>query len=148
MDGKILLGEGRRRILLCDRATTRNRTGTKARSKGKRSSYIRNQAWATPSSSPVFLPLMEALGARVIFEVPEALYRLFKGSKFAGNLVGKKDSPPPFDYHFPLMDTPRLFNTTLETIHSCDLLRDAHSKLQKEWADRICPSENFRLGIV
>ena len=37
-----------------------------------------------------YLPLVAVLGARVVFEVPETLYRLFKGSKFAGNLVGKK----------------------------------------------------------
>ena len=95
-----------------------------------------------------YLPLVAVLGARVVFEVPETLYRLFKGSKFAGNLVGTKETPPPFDCHIPLLDVPRLLNTTLETIPSCDSFLKALPELQKEWADRICPSENIRLGIV
>ena len=47
-DGEIIVGDGRRRILLCARAITKNRSGTEAGSKEKRSSYIRNKAWATP----------------------------------------------------------------------------------------------------
>ena len=95
-----------------------------------------------------YLPVVEALGARVIFEVPETLYRLFKVSKFAENLVGKNETPPPFDCHTPLLDVPRLLNTTLETIPSCGSILKAPPELQDEWADRICPSKNIRLGIV
>lgn len=95
-----------------------------------------------------YLPLVEELGARVIFEVPETLYRLFKGSKVTEHLVGTRETLPPFDCHTPLLDVPRLMNTTLETIPSCDSFLRTSPELQEAWAERICPSKNIRLGVV
>ena len=95
-----------------------------------------------------YLPLVEALGARVLVEVQEPLYRLFEGSKFADNLVGINQPLPPFNCHAPLLDLPRLLNTTLETIPGCDSFLKASPELREQWADRIRPSENIRIGVV
>ena len=95
-----------------------------------------------------YLPFVEALGARVVFEVPKTLDRLFKGSTYEKYLVGSNETPPSFDCHAPLLDLPRLLNTTLETIPVCDNFLNSPSELREVWSDRIGPSENIRVGIV
>ena len=95
-----------------------------------------------------YLPLVEALGGRVIFEVPKTLDRLFKGSRFAEISVAAEKTPPPFDCHAPLLDLPRLLNTTLQTIPVCDSYLETPPELREVWADRIGPGENIRVGIV
>ena len=58
------------------------------------------------------------------------------------------ETPPAFDYHVSLVDLPRHLNTELDTIPAGDLYLTVHAEREEIWAERMKPSENFRLGIV
>jgi len=95
-----------------------------------------------------YLPILREYGACVVLHTPEPLYQLFKGSGLADHLVGPKETPPSFDCHLPILDVPRLVNTTLETIPSQKSYLQVTPKLQEEWANRISSNCNFRVGVV
>jgi Glycosyltransferase family 9 (heptosyltransferase)/Tetratricopeptide repeat len=63
-----------------------------------------------------YLPMLEELGARVIFAVPAELLRLFQG--LAGNaaIIDMAGNKPVTDFHVPAGSLPHRFGTTLETI--------------------------------
>jgi tetratricopeptide (TPR) repeat protein len=67
-----------------------------------------------------YVPLVQALGARVVLEVQRPLLGL--ANAFAQTLAGDitvvaQDDPlPAFDWHVPLMSLPTAFATTLETV--------------------------------
>ncbi len=95
-----------------------------------------------------YLPLVTARGGRVIFEVPPHLARLFQGIDGADTLLRYGETPPPFDFHAPLLDLPRLLNTSLETIPSHDFYLKAAPELEEAWASHLGPWEEFRVGIA
>ena len=95
-----------------------------------------------------YLPLLAAGGGRVLFEVPKALFRLYAGGGLAENLVKAGESPPPFDCHAPLLDLPRHLKTTAETIPGCSSYLEAAGELKEEWANRLGPLTEFRVGIA
>ena len=94
------------------------------------------------------MPLLAARGGRVVFQVQEALLRLFQGSGLAENLIGPDESPPPFDCHASLLDLPRLLNTSLETIPGGPPYLKAPPQHEEEWAERLRPDKRLRLGIA
>jgi tetratricopeptide (TPR) repeat protein len=67
-----------------------------------------------------YVPLVQALGARVVLEVQRPLLGLAEA--FARTLpepvtvVAQDDPLPAFDWHVPLMSLPTAFATTLETV--------------------------------
>ena len=95
-----------------------------------------------------YLPLVAARGGRVVFEVPPHLVRLFQGIDGADTLLRGGEPLPPFDFHAPLLDLPRLLNTSLETIPSHDFYLKAAPELEEAWASRLGPWEEFRVGIA
>ncbi len=95
-----------------------------------------------------YLPLVTARGGRVIFEVPPHLARLFQGIDGADTLLRYGEPPPLFDFHAPLLDLPRLLNTSLETIPSHDFYLKAAPELEEAWASHLGPWEEFRVGIA
>ncbi len=61
-----------------------------------------------------YVPLVAALGGRVVLEVPRALVSLME--QLPATVVAAGDAIPAFDVHLPLMSLPRLFGTTVDTI--------------------------------
>lgn len=59
-----------------------------------------------------YLPLIEALGATVIFAAPKALHRLLN----AWAIIDEDRVPENFDYHAPLLSLPGILGTTEATI--------------------------------
>ena len=64
-----------------------------------------------------FLPQLRAGGAHVIAAVPQPLLRLIALSGLADEVCDGA-SPPPADFHVPMMSVPLHLGTTLETIPS------------------------------
>ncbi|MCT7993487.1 tetratricopeptide repeat protein, partial [Laspinema olomoucense] len=77
-----------------------------------------------------YIPLVAALGGRVILECYPSLFPLLKQLEGVDILVVKDEPLPAFDVHAPLMSLPRILGTTLETI-PCEIpylmVRPPHS---------------------
>jgi len=63
-----------------------------------------------------YVPLIAALGARVVLEVKPELLRLMQNLEGVFRLVARGDAVPPYDFHCPIMSLPFAFKTLLETI--------------------------------
>ena len=63
-----------------------------------------------------FLPLLEALGARLVFSVQPELAPLLDGLCREMTLVRPQDALPMADFHVPLMSLPHRLGTTLATL--------------------------------
>jgi tetratricopeptide (TPR) repeat protein len=52
------------------------------------------------------IPMLESLGAKVVFEVPKGWLHLLESLQANITLIEKGDTPPPFDFHIPLLSLP------------------------------------------
>ena len=95
-----------------------------------------------------YIPLVAALGARVVFECHPPLAALME-SLAGGNMsvVAMGDPPPPFDLQVPLMSLPMIFGTTVETI-PCDVPYLAPpSERLSFWQSQIIDNGCFKIGL-
>ena len=96
-----------------------------------------------------YVPMVAALGARVILEVPGPIHSLMVG--MSGVLQDPRGFPmmPAFDVHCPLSSLPLAFNTRLETIPApVAYLPAVPQALCEEWQSRLGPHDRFRVGLV
>jgi len=91
-----------------------------------------------------YLPMLEGLGARVLFGAPTELHALMRSLSPTVEIVGADTMP--FDYHAPLMSLPRSFGTRLETIPADVPYLFAESERVARWKRRI-GEEGFRIGV-
>ena len=63
-----------------------------------------------------FLPLLEAQGIRVVFEVQPELLTLLHGTAGCGHMIARGTALPPFDRHVALMSLPHLLGLRLDAI--------------------------------
>jgi tetratricopeptide (TPR) repeat protein len=97
-----------------------------------------------------YVPMLAALGARVILLPQESLYSLLSGlpgvSQCLPNLRG---GLPAFDLHCPVMSLPLAFGTTLDSIPTSAsyLPRPAEARVQA-FEDRLGPRDQLRIGLV
>ena len=89
-----------------------------------------------------YVPLVAALGARVIVAVQPALVGLLQGTPGAAEVIAA-GSLPPFDYYIPMLSLPGMVGTTLETIP--ELLPYAGLALSRSLPS---PSSRRQVGIV
>ena len=93
-------------------------------SRAKLSCCISNKASAIPFSSHATrrcrpnAALPAERGARVIFEVPKPLIRLFATLAGPEQVIAEGDELPHFDWHVPLLSLPLAFGTTIESVPS------------------------------
>jgi Glycosyltransferase family 9 (heptosyltransferase) len=97
-----------------------------------------------------YLPMLAALGARVILLPQETLYPLLSG--FPGViqcLPNMKGGLPAFDLHCPIMSLPWAFGTTLKSIpvSTSYLPRPAEARV-RAWKDRLGTRDTLRVGLV
>jgi tetratricopeptide (TPR) repeat protein len=96
-----------------------------------------------------YVPMVAALGARVILEVPGPIHSLMVG--MSGVLQDPRGFPtmPAFDVHCPLSSLPLAFHTRLETIPAPVAYLPAvpHAR-REEWQSRLGPHDRFRVGLV
>jgi tetratricopeptide repeat protein/glycosyl transferase family 9 (putative heptosyltransferase) len=97
-----------------------------------------------------YAPMVAALGARVILEVPGALHSLVTGMPgVSQDLPRGFPVMPAFDVHCPLSSLPLAFRTRLETIPAPEAYLPAVPQARREeWQSRIGSSDRFRVGLV
>lgn len=95
-----------------------------------------------------YVPMLEAMGAKVILEMPEALVPVVSTLKSECIVVKKGDPLPEFDYHCPAMSLPLVFKTTLENIPASVPYFYADPAKQKIWQKRLGKQKKPRVGLV
>jgi tetratricopeptide (TPR) repeat protein len=96
-----------------------------------------------------FVKLLAERGATVIFEVPESLYELLRGSLEGVALWVRRGEPlPPFECYCPLLSLPLAFETTLETIPSEIPYLRADPRRVQYWRERLGARTGLRVGVV
>lgn len=95
-----------------------------------------------------YIPLVAALGGRVVFECHPPLVALMK-SLAGGNVVvvAMGEPLPPFDLQAALMSLPMIFDTTVDTIpRDVPYLAPPQERLSL-WSSQIIDKNAFRIGM-
>lgn len=95
-----------------------------------------------------YVPLVNALGAKVILEVPPSLVALFRTLEGDYALISQGDPYPEFDYHCPLMSLPLALKTTLATIPTAPAYLHAEPWKSTAWAQRLQDFSKLKVGLV
>jgi len=95
-----------------------------------------------------YLPMLAALGAKVIAVAPRPLLSLLKTLPEKISWLAPDEPLPPFDLHCPLMSLPLAFNTTMATIPAKlpYLFADRDKLLQ--WQQRLGSKNRPRIGLA
>lgn len=96
-----------------------------------------------------YVPMVAALGARIVLECQPELCRLVSGLADSITVIPFGQPVPAFDVHCPLMSLPRVFGTRLETIpRDVPYLTPDPSILDK-WKAMLGPANGRkRVGLV
>ncbi|MGC9271067.1 tetratricopeptide repeat protein [Acidiphilium sp.] len=95
-----------------------------------------------------YAPLVAALGARVILQVPEPLVRLMRSVPSVAEVVGNNDPAPRFETHCALMSLPLRFGTTVATIPAPIPYLSVAPAAVARWRGWFADDERRRVGLV
>ncbi|WP_423380918.1 tetratricopeptide repeat protein [Burkholderia sp. LMG 32019] len=95
-----------------------------------------------------YVPLVKALGARVVVEAPVELKALFATLDGVDVLVARGDPLPPFDLHCPLLSLPLEFRTDLASIPARVPYLRADPARVGHWRARLGAADRPRVGLV
>jgi tetratricopeptide (TPR) repeat protein len=98
-----------------------------------------------------YVPMVAALGAKVILEVPSELRRLAERAFGAMvQIVTRGNHLPNFEWHSPLMSLPLVFRTDLDSIPAPIPYLQAEPQLMREFAQHFAASSTagLRVGLV
>lgn len=95
-----------------------------------------------------YVPMAEALGARVIFEVPQPLFPLLKTLRGKIACVEAGKPLPHFELHCPLISLPLAFKTTLSTVPVREPYLFADSAKAAFWGGKLGPQTQPRIGLA
>lgn len=95
-----------------------------------------------------FASLVQALGAQVTLEVPQALLGLMEDVGGFHTLVANGNAPDDFDFHCPLMSLPLAFGTTLDSIPKSMRYLHCDSARLAQWQHRLGLRTQPRIGLV
>jgi hypothetical protein len=95
-----------------------------------------------------YAPMAQALGAKVVLEVPGALLSVIATLKGNFRIVERGAPLPRFDLHCPVMSLPHAFKTTLQTIPSRVPYLDADPDKRTQWQAQLGPKTRARVGLA
>jgi tetratricopeptide (TPR) repeat protein len=94
-----------------------------------------------------YVPLVAALGAKVVLQVPPPLKKLLACLEGVETIVAPDEAPPAFDLHSPLNSLPLAFNTRLDTIPAKTPYLLASPESVEAWRARLPQSSLPRVAI-
>ncbi len=94
-----------------------------------------------------YVPLVAALGARVILEVQRPLVDLLQSLEGVAQIVAQGEPLPDFDYHCPLLSLPLAFKTEESSIPQSSGVKGGAAKLA-EWSLKLGEKTKPRVGLV
>jgi len=92
-----------------------------------------------------YMEPLQALGARIILQVPTTLISLFQIA--GGTTIGFDQPVPDFDVWCPMMSLPAVMKTTVATIPRSLAYIQAAAPAVTEWQDRLGPRTRLRVGV-
>lgn len=97
-----------------------------------------------------YIPMVHALGAKVICEAPATLIDLLQSMPETELITWiEAGSPlPDFDLHCPTMSLPRAFSTQLETIPADIPYLSASADKMQYWQEKLGTKKARRIGLV
>jgi tetratricopeptide (TPR) repeat protein len=95
-----------------------------------------------------YVPLVSALGAKVILEVHPSLVPLLYDLDGVSQIIAKDSKLPEFDYQCPLLSLPLAFKTTLETIPSSPSYITSNQNKVAIWQAQLGEKTKPRIGLV
>ncbi|PLZ01749.1 hypothetical protein CY652_13790 [Burkholderia sp. WAC0059] len=97
-----------------------------------------------------YIPMVKALGPRVVLEAPPELKPVLAGLAGVDEFVARERGTalPPFDVYCPLLSLPRAFGTELSTIPAEVPYLRADPQRIDTWRDRLGPATQPRVGLV
>ncbi len=96
-----------------------------------------------------YMPMVAALGGRVVLECPAALLPLFRGSPGVERTVATGAALPGCDLQCALPSLPGMFKTTLGSIPAAKPYLAADAKTAESWRKRIAPSGDvLQVGLA
>jgi tetratricopeptide (TPR) repeat protein len=95
-----------------------------------------------------YAPMVSALGARVILEVPRTLLALLTHLPGVSQVVADAGTLPGVDFSYPLMSLPLAFATRLETIPSGDRYLRGDPVRIAQWRARLQGDGRPRVGLT
>jgi len=94
-----------------------------------------------------YLPLLEATGARLVFEVQPQLIKLLRSLAGRVTLIARGDPPPPFDFHTPLLSLPLALRTDLDSIPGGVPYLAVDPAAEHHWRARLAAVPGFKVGL-
>jgi tetratricopeptide (TPR) repeat protein len=94
-----------------------------------------------------YIPLLEAMGAKVIFEVQTALAALIQSVSRTAIVIARGATVPPYDYYCPLWSLPLALGTTVESIPGNTPYLSAPPEKLTAWEKRLGPKTKPRVGF-
>lgn len=96
-----------------------------------------------------YVPLINALGGRVMVEVQPALKRLFAQIPGIEHVITQGESLPRFDVHCPLLSLPFRFGTTLDNLPAEAPYLSADALSSELWRQRMPNTRGaLKVGLV
>jgi len=93
-----------------------------------------------------YVPMVAALGAKVIFEVQQPLRGIMESLQGVWKLISNGEQIPHFDVHCPAMSLPMAFKTRMDSIPEHVPYLAAPKEKVKKWRARL-GDEPFKIGI-
>ncbi len=94
-----------------------------------------------------YIPVLEAQGARVVFEVQPALRQLLASLPMRGVLVERGEQAPPSELCIPLASLPLALGTQLETIPAEVPYLHADPQAAATWKTRLAALPGLLVGL-
>jgi tetratricopeptide (TPR) repeat protein len=95
-----------------------------------------------------YLPLVHAMGAELIVEVPRSLAALVSTLKCPVTIVAQGATLPEFDTYCAMLSLPHIFKTRIETIPAEAPYLFSDAQKVGEWRGKLGGKERLRVGLA
>jgi tetratricopeptide (TPR) repeat protein len=95
-----------------------------------------------------YAPLLARRGSRVILAVQPVLKSLLRNLGPNITVIALNETPPPYDYHCPLLSLPLAMGTQLSTIPAAIPYLRADPERVAQWRARLAPYPRPWIGLV
>ncbi|WP_407156975.1 tetratricopeptide repeat protein [Bradyrhizobium sp. STM 3557] len=94
-----------------------------------------------------YMPMVVARGGSVLLQVQPAIAALLRPMPGV-TVLGRHEPVPHYDLQLPLMDLPRIFGTTLDTIPADIPYLKADSVKVEKWREALGDQSTLKVGVV
>jgi len=116
--------------------------------KGKRVLVYYEQGFGDNIQFVRYVKSLQSLGSTVVLVTKKPTYDLFKYNFPDVEVIDSDSALPSYHYHVALMDLPRCFKTTIDTIPYPTAYLDVDEGLKQSWKTKLGPKTKKRIGLL